>query len=141
MKSSDRRRSGPRGGTEDPGREGPPPPDTETDGAVGTPGLRLVQQAVAFTNAQLLDAPAGLELGGGALVDQAAGMMVQDLRGFLQSMEMLLLAAAAKGIEKSLDDDPAGARTLDHVRALMTDLPAFASGIRGESVAARDAPA
>jgi len=140
MKSSDRRRTGPRAGAQDARKESPPP-DGQGDGAIATPGLRLVEHAVAFTNAQLLDAPASMDLGGGVLVDQAAGMMVQDLRGFLQSMEMLLLAAAAKGIERTLDDDPAGARTLDQVRALMGDLPAFAAGIRGESAAARDGPA
>jgi|GEM_PF-3550334 len=116
----------------------PPPPTT---------GLTVVEQAVAFTNAQVLDPTAGLsgtikltgmDVGGMELADQAVGMMVQDLRGFLQSMEMILVVAAAKVIEKLLGTPEGGAAAAQHVTDLMRELPAFAAAIKAVTRASRE---
>ena len=66
-----------------------------------------MEQAVAITNAQVLAPGAGvagsppeggIEVGALALAAQALAMMVQDLRGFLQGMELVIIAAVAKAV-------------------------------------------
>lgn len=123
--------------------------DSPAAGAAPTTGLSVVEQAVAFTNAQVLDPTAGLsgspksagmDVGGKALADQAVGMMVQDLRGFVQSMEMILVVAAAKAIEKMLGGPEGGAAAATHVTALMRELPAFAAGMSALGNSLRENP-
>jgi hypothetical protein len=109
-----------------------------------TPGMAMVQSAVQFTNHQVLDPtkglsgtilPTGMQVGANALADQAGAMMIQDMRSFLQSMEMIMVPATALALSESLEDNPAGPATLLLIQSLMTELPVFAGAIIAEAEA------
>jgi hypothetical protein len=116
-----------------------------------------VEQAVAFTNAQVLAPGAGvpgsppsggIEVGALALAEQALAMMVQDLRGFLQGMELIIIAALAKAAaeyfegnlppKKVGDSIPFGASSSDERAApgvpQLGELLAALSGFAGDIV-------
>jgi hypothetical protein len=110
-------------------------------GAV-TPGMAMVQEAVRFTNAQVLDPtstfsgtiqPTGMDVGANTLAEQAGAMMIEDVRSFLQSMEMIIVPAAAKALAEALANKPAGAATITLLGTLMTDLAKFAGAVIGEA--------
>jgi hypothetical protein len=117
-------------------------------GGPRTPGMAMVQDAVQFTNAQVLDPtrdlsgtvlPTGMPLGADALVEQSAAMMVQDMRGFLQSIEMILVPATARALAETLEENPAGVITMAMIDSLMTTLGTFAGTIVTEAGAAKGA--
>lgn len=103
-----------------------------------TPGMAMVQNAVQFTNDSVLDPtkrlsgtilPTGMQVGANALADQAGAMMIQDVRSFLQSMEMIMVPAAAAALSEALADQPAGAVTLELIQSTMVGLATFAGGV------------
>jgi hypothetical protein len=108
----------------DPAAEASSPAGAAASAAGGAPaaagtGLAVVEQAVAFTNAQVLAPGAGvagsppkggLEVGALALAEQALAMMVQDLRGFLQGMELVVIAAVAKAVTEYFEGNLPPAR-------------------------------
>ncbi|TMJ18873.1 MAG: hypothetical protein E6G92_03340 [Alphaproteobacteria bacterium] len=107
-----------------------------------TPGMVMVQEAVRFTNRKVLDPtkglsgeilPTGMQVGANALADQAGAMMIQDMRSFLQSMEMIMVPATARALNESLEDNPAGPATLVLIQELMGELPVFAGAIITEA--------
>lgn len=57
-----------------------------------------VEKAVQFVNAEVLSPPTAAPMGGMAkvMMDQSAGMMVQDLQSFLKSFEQLGLIALSR---------------------------------------------
>lgn len=117
----------------DPSREGAPVAQRLPAAATATrsPGLSAIMDAVQFTNREVLDPPAGTipDMGAKALADQAAAMMIQDMRSYLQSTEMVLIPATAKAIAQILNDEPSGAVALAAIETLMEKLPAYATGI------------
>jgi len=103
-----------------------------------TPGMAMVQQAVQFTNAEVLDptrnlsgeiVSTGMQIGANALADQAGAMMIQDVRSFLQSMEMIMVPAAASALGESLEGDPAGEVTLGLIQTTLEGLATFAGRV------------
>jgi hypothetical protein len=103
-----------------------------------TRGMAMVQEAVRFTNAEVLDPtrglsgtvlPTGMQIGANALADQAGAMMIQDVRSFLQSMEMIMVPAAALALNESLAGDENGAATLALIQATMVGLSTFAGDV------------
>lgn len=113
-----------------------------------TPGMAMVQNAVQFTNAQVLDPtaqlsgsilPTGMNVGANALAEQAGAMMIEDMRSFLQSMEMIMVPATARALSETLEDDPGGPATITALSTLMGDLTAFAGAIIGQAAATKSA--
>lgn len=126
-------RRGP-GVSNDGGGGGPP-------GAI-TPGMAMVQEAVRFTNAEVLDPtrnfsgtiqPTGMDVGASTLAEQAGAMMIEDVRSFLQSMEMIMVPAAAKALAETLQEKPGGPATITQLGLLMTELTTFAAAVIAEA--------
>lgn len=64
------------------------------------------------------------------LADQAAAMMVQDMRSFLQGTEQILTIAIAKALAEVVQSDGArGTTALETCKKFLKDLPDFAKGI------------
>lgn len=113
-----------------------------------TPGMAMVQEAVRFTNAEVLDPtrylggailPIGMSVGANTLAEQAGAMMIEDVRGFLQSMEMIMVPVAAKALSESLQNNPAGEATIAQLQVLMTELTTFAGAVIGEAALTKGA--
>lgn len=107
-----------------------------------TPGMAMIQNAVQFTNAEVLDPtdglsgkilPTGMQVGANALAEQAGAMMIQDVRAFLQSMEMIMVPVAALAFNESLDGDVNGATTLGLIQTTLEGLATFAGEIIAEA--------
>jgi len=107
-----------------------------------TPGMQMIQEAVQFTNQEVLDPtnglsgailPTGMQVGANALAEQAGAMMIQDMRAFLQSMEMIMVPAAALALSESLEGNPNGARTMTLIQTTMDGLATFAGEIIAEA--------
>lgn len=66
-----------------------------------------------------------------ALVDQAAGMMVQDMRGFLQGSEQLLMAGYGKAVAYIVDPNTTvqGAEMSVALTAIMAELALYSAAI------------
>jgi hypothetical protein len=106
--------------------------------AAVTPGMAMVRQAVTFTNAQVLDPtanlsgqikPTGMDVGANALADSAAAMMLQDMRSYLQSTEMVLVPVTAAAFAAMLADDPAGQATLNGIEKMLGILTTFSANV------------
>ncbi|MEA3010244.1 MAG: hypothetical protein QOJ91_1936 [Sphingomonadales bacterium] len=135
-----------RPGRRDRPEEGKAGADRVAPEASVTPGLAMMEEAVRFTSAQVLDPtrglsgavlPTGMDLGANALAEQAAVMMIQDMRSFLQSMEMIMVPAAASALSQSLEGDPAGAATLTLIQSTMGELSSFAGSVIVQAGATR----
>lgn len=107
------------------------------DGAI-TPGLAQVEQAVKFTNAEVLAPtqglpssimPTGMDVGANALAEQAGAMMIEDMRAYLQSTEMVLVPATAKALSEALEGNPAGAVTIGLIETVLTAIAAYSAVI------------
>ncbi|MGB5687348.1 MAG: hypothetical protein WBM35_16180 [Candidatus Electrothrix sp.] len=89
--------------------------------------------SVEFINKQVLDATAAGDMTTALakpLADQAAAMMLQDMRSYLQSSEQILASAMAKALEQMLSSDGAkGSKTLEQCEKLMVKLPEYAAKI------------
>jgi hypothetical protein len=145
-----RRKARPGAATERPSNEAAPPdPDdvphfgTAAPGAAAniSSGLAVVEHAVQFTNKQVLDPTAGMsstgmDVGANTLAEQAGAMMIQDMRSFLQSIEMVMIPATARALEESLNANLAGPATLLEIALLMDQLGAFSAEIIADAGAA-----
>ncbi len=118
-----------------PAGEGASPADPSTG---ITSGMAMVRQAVTFTNAQVLDPTAnlsgkvqltGMDVGANALADSAAAMMLQDMRSYLQSTEMVLVPVAAAAFSQILAGNPAGETALTGIEQMLGYLTAFSTGV------------
>jgi hypothetical protein len=112
-------------------------PNSGGGGAI-TPGLAQVEQAVQFTNKEVLAPtwnlpptikPTGMDVGANALAEQAGAMMIEDMRTFLQSTEMVLVPATAKALSEALEGNPAGAATIALIDAMLTSIAAYSAVI------------
>ena len=64
------------------------------------------------------------------IADQAAAMMVQDMRTFLQGTEQILTIAIARALAEVVQSDGArGTIALETCKKFLKDLPDFAKGI------------
>ena len=112
--------------------------ETASDGdsveSNSTPGMQDIKGAVKFINRQVLK-PEVKPITGTAktMADQAAAMMIEDMRSFLQGTEQILTAALAKAAAQALNPDPTIAATgqaaLASLSTVLGDLPVFAQGI------------
>jgi len=107
------------------------------DGPI-SPGLAQVEQAVQFTNAEVLAPtwglpgkimPTGMDVGANALAEQAGAMMIEDMRTYLQSTEMVLVPATAKALNEALEGNPAGAVTIGLIETMLTAIAAYSAVI------------
>ena len=107
------------------------------DGPISA-GLTQVEQAVRFTNAQVLAPtwglpgkimPTGMDVGANALAEQAGAMMIEDMRTYLQSTEMVLVPATAKALNEALEGNPAGAVTIGLIETMLTAIAAYSAVI------------
>ena len=113
-----------------------PPLDSSTG---ITPGMAMVRQAVAFTNAQVLDPtanfsgkiqPTGMDVGADALADSAGAMMLQDMRSYLQSTEMVLVPVTAAAFGEILaGDKERGEAALSGIQQMLGYLTAFSTDV------------
>jgi len=103
-----------------------------------TPGMAMVRQAVAYTNAQVLDPtanlsgtvkPTGMDVGADALADSAGAMMLQDMRTYLQSTEMILVPVAAAAFGEVLAGNENGEKTLAQIEKMLGYLTAFSASV------------
>ncbi len=106
--------------------------NTGTSSFTPTPGMAQVQNAVEFTETKVLQAEAKPMIGTSkAMADQAAAMMVQDMRAFLQGSEQVITMGTAKAIALLMDPatQPTGEKALKAIEQLMTVLPTYATDI------------
>ncbi len=99
-------------------------------------GLQVVEETVKFVNGEVL-APPKTDLMNMAkpIADQAAAMMIQDMRGFLQGTEQILTVAIARALNQILESDGLiGTTALNKCEELMTKLPVFASEISESAI-------
>lgn len=103
-----------------------------------TPGLAQVEQAVRFTNAEVLAPtkglpstimPTGMDVGANALAEQAGAMMIEDMRTYLQATEMVLVPATAKALSETLEGNPAGAIAIGLIETVLTAIAAYSAVI------------
>lgn len=95
----------------------------------GTPDPKLEEEAQARRD--------GLEAAMAALApditdplaQQAAAMMVEDLRAYLQAVEQVTLAASAKAMALVLKDSAAGEAALKAIQQQQKDTLTFAKGV------------
>ena len=106
--------------------------------SIPTPGMQMVQNAIEFVSEHVLQPDVKPMTNTSKLMaDQAAAMMIQDMRGFLQGSEQFLLAAIAKAVAMTMSPNPEerqrGTDALEKLKSLLTEtLPKFADAI-GES--------
>lgn len=112
------------------------PPDNSSGGI--TPGMAMVRKAVTFTNAQVLDPtanlsgtvkPTGMDVGADALADSAGAMMLQDMRSYLQSTEMVLVPVTAAAFAEVLAGNPAGETALSQIENMLGYLTTFSTNV------------
>jgi hypothetical protein len=105
--------------------------DTLASASLPTPTTD-VQKAVAFNQAQLTaqtgEVLAALE---NPVADQAAVMMLEDLRGYMQGSEQLVLAASGQAMALLLDPatQDTGKKALQELATWQTSLITFSSGV------------
>jgi hypothetical protein len=93
-----------------------------------------VDPSVIFINDQVLNAKAEPFTGSAKLIaDQAAAMMLQDVRGFMQGSQQIYMLATAKAISKTLSQDPtvraAGTEALTQIFRTQTELTKFSANV------------
>lgn len=111
--------------------------DTRADAI--TRGMAMVRKAVTFTNAQVLDPTAnlsgniqstGMDVGANALADSAAAMMLQDMRTYLQSTEMVLVPVTAAAFGKILaGETEIGQAALTGIENMLGYLTTFSTNV------------
>ncbi len=101
-----------------------------------TPGLAQVEQAVKFTNAEVLAPtaklppnikPTGMDVGANALAEQAGAMMIEDMRAYLQATEMVLVPATAKALSETLEGNPAGAVAIGLIENVLIAIAGYSA--------------
>lgn len=95
-------------------------------------GLALIERAVSF-NRQTLTAASASSAGAtaDAAGEQAAALMVEDLRSYMQGSEQLVMAASGKAMAMLLDPatQETGTAALAALTAYQTQLIVFAGGV------------
>ncbi len=105
-------------------------PATTTTDFTPTPGMQQVQNAIEFVETHVLQPDVKPMQGTAKLMaDQAAAMMIQDMRSFLQGNEQFLTLAAAKAIAMILEGNPNGEIALTQIEGFMDKLPLYATAI------------
>lgn len=128
--------------TTDPAHEGSAPADGDGAPAASsdgiTPGMAMVRQAVSYTNAQVLDPTSalsgtvkltGMDVGANALADSAGAMMLQDMRTYLQSTEMVLVPVAAAAFGEILLGNENGQKALSEIEKMLGYLTTFSANV------------
>ena len=99
-------------------------------------GLQQAEDAVTFIQQKVLNpsGPSNLNFAK-PIADQAAAMMVQDLRSFLQGTEQILMVALAKAAALTLAEptQETGTQAIQDLTKIMTELPKFVKGIGTEA--------
>lgn len=97
-----------------------------------SPGLELIKSAVSF-NRQTLTAASASSAGAtaDAAGEQAAALMVEDLRSYMQGSEQMVLAASGQAMAMLLDPatQETGTAALTALAAYQTSLIAFAGEV------------
>jgi hypothetical protein len=115
--------------------DGAPPPDPS---AGLTSGMAMVRKAVTFTNAEVLDPtrnlsgtvkPTGMDVGANALADSAGAMMLQDMRSYLQSTEMVLVPVTAAAFTEILAGNSNGETALGQIEKMLGYLTTFSTHV------------
>ncbi|WDE08824.1 hypothetical protein SG34_033570 [Thalassomonas viridans] len=95
-------------------------------------GIQTTQDAVEFINQQVLQ-PDIKPIQGTAkpMVDQAAAMMVQDMRSFIQSNEQMMTIALAKAAKLATNELTVkeGKTAIETITSAIGQLPAYATAI------------
>ncbi len=96
-----------------------------------TSNSTFTDDSVIFINEQVLKPDANpMSVGAKQIADQAAAMMVQDMRSFLQGNEQVLTIAIARSLNKVVESDGAdGSKALAICEELLLKLPKFAEAI------------
>ncbi|MEL6142431.1 MAG: hypothetical protein AAFU67_12510 [Bacteroidota bacterium] len=98
--------------------------------SIPTPGMQMVQNAVEFTDTHVLQ-PDVKPIQGTSktMADQAAAMLIQDMRSFMQGSEQIITVGMAKSIALMLDPatEQIGNNGLQQLENLLTKLPEFAA--------------
>lgn len=107
-------------------------PDPASTAPATTPGLALIESAVSFNRQELTAASTS---SAGATADaageQAAALMVEDLRSYMQGSEQMVLAASGQAMAMLLDPatQETGTAALTALAAYQTSLIAFAGEV------------
>jgi tellurite resistance protein len=90
-------------------------------------------ESAAFINEQVLNQTVTPMTGSAKpLADQAAAMMIQDMRSFLQGTEQMMFMAISKAAAQVLKTDGLeGKNALNIFKEVLKDLPEFAEKIGG----------
>ncbi|MBL4693638.1 MAG: hypothetical protein JKY92_09960 [Magnetovibrio sp.] len=83
--------------------------------------------SVNFINSTVLDAKSGLDINmGSQIANQSAGMMIEDMRAFIQGNQQILNIAIAECLKKIVESDGANGNTaLKDCTAFMTDMTVY----------------
>lgn len=104
--------------------------------SVTTTALTPFQQNVAFINQQVLQSVSKPIDGGSKMIaDQAAALMVEDMRSFLQGCEQILTVAMAKAAALATNQATVaeGTVAIQSVITAMAALPTYATKIAGSA--------
>lgn len=108
------------------------PKNNPTNSSAPEANLSPSEQAVNFINKTVLK-PDAAPMGGTSqlIADQAAGMMVQDMRSFIQGTQQILTIAIAKAAKEVVNPETTaeGTAAITALNTLMTDLSTYASSI------------
>lgn len=106
--------------------------DSGSTTSTSSPGMTASENAVEFINNAVLN-PTATSMANTSkpMVDQAAGMMIQDARAFLQSNEQIMTAAMAKAAAMMLvpATSAEGATAMAALTAALTTLAAFSATV------------
>lgn len=112
--------------------ENGPAADPAPAGPASTPGLALIESAVSF-NKQALTAASASSAGAtaDAAGEQAAALMVEDLRSYMQGSEQMVLATSGQAMAMLLDPatQETGTAALTALAVFQTSLIAFAGEV------------
>jgi hypothetical protein len=88
------------------------------------------EDGVKFINDQVLNATATPMTGSAKIMaDQAAGMMLEDMRGFVQGMEQLVTVGMGQAIAQVLAGNPNGAKAVEQLTYVLSNLATYAINI------------
>lgn len=106
----------------------------KAESVIDSQGMQAAKSAVEFINKQVLKAK--IENSGSSakpMADQAAAMMIQDARAFLQGSEQMAMAALGKAMTMVLSTNPviqkAGKEAITSLEDLIKQLPDFTFNI------------
>lgn len=111
-----------------------PQPSGITASDDASDGLQASVNSIDFINKEVLqNGSVGLNGTAKPMADQAAAMMLEDMRSFLQGSEQIMTIALGKATAMALSPDPAtaeaGNKALTSITGVLNTLPTFASSI------------